>query len=296
MTTHIYTPRLLWQLGAELGEGPLWLPEQQRLYFVNLIPGVLHALDADGATRRWQMPTSICWIVPRFDGNGFMAGLKDGIVRLWLEPEVRIEYLHQPVQQRPGVRLNDAKADPQGRLWAGTLNGDDKSRPDGQLFRLDPDGTLSVALEDYRICNGPTFSPDGKTLYHNDSFSDQTFAYAVEQDGNLGPARLWKSYGGEQGSPDGMTVDSEGCLWVAQWGGSRVCRYSPDGALLATVRLPVSQPASCVLGGPDYKTLYITTAWEGLSAEQRAREPLAGALFAVDVDVPGVPPARYGQP
>lgn len=296
MTAQTTTPRLLWQLGAELGEGPLWLPEQQRLYFVNLIPGVLHAYDADGATHSWQLPTSICWIVPRLDGDGFMAGLKDGIVRLWLQPELQIEYLHKPVQDRPGVRLNDAKADPYGRLWAGTLNGNDKSRPDGQLFRLDPDGGLHVALDDYRICNGPTFSPDGKTMYHNDSFIDRTFAYDVRDDGSLGEARLWKTYGGEQGSPDGMTVDAEGCVWVAQWGGSRVCRYSPQGELLATVQMPVSQPASCVLGGPGYKTLFITTAWEGLSAEQRAQEPLAGALFAVDVDVPGTPPARYGRP
>ncbi|WP_229490537.1 SMP-30/gluconolactonase/LRE family protein [Pseudoduganella namucuonensis] len=289
------TPRLLWQLGAELGEGPLWLPEQQRLYFVNLKGSTLHARDADGATHSWTLPTYICWIVPRRDGDGFMAGLRDGIVRLWLEPELRYEYVGKPVAADQGVRLNDAKADAQGRIWAGSMNGSDVSRPDGQVFRLDADGELSAVLNDYHICNGPAFSLDGKTMYHSDSYLNRTYAYDVAEDGGLGEPRLWRQFGDGDGSPDGMTVDSEGCVWIAQWGGARVCRYSADGELLATIRMPLSQPASCVFGGPDLKTLYITTAWEGMSEEQRAAEPLAGSLFAVDLDVAGVPPARYGK-
>lgn len=300
MTVHTeLVPRLLWQLDAELGEGPLWLPEQQRLYFVNLKGCALHALDADGSRHSWTLPTFICWIVPRADGDGFLAGLRDGVVRLWLEPELRFDYLARPVQEQPGVRLNDAKADPQGRLWFGTMNSADVQRPDGRLFRLDHDGTaggaLAVALDRHHICNGPAFSLDGGTMYHSDSLHGRTSAYAVAADGSLGPARLWRQFGAGEGSPDGMTVDSEGCVWIAQWGGGRVCRYSADGELLATIVMPVSQPASCVFGGPDLKTLYITTAWEGMSDAQRAAEPLAGALFAVDLDVAGLPPARYGR-
>ncbi|CAN7469058.1 SMP-30/gluconolactonase/LRE family protein [Pseudoduganella sp. LjRoot289] len=297
MTAHTteLAPRLLWQLGAELGEGPLWLPEQQRLYFVNLKGKALHALDADGSRHSWTLPTFICWIVPRADGDGFLAGLRDGVVRLWLEPELRFDYLARPVQDKPGVRLNDAKADPEGRLWLGTMNSADVHRPDGQLFRLDADGVLSAALDGYHICNGPAFSLDGRTMYHSDSLHGRTYAYDVAADGSLGPARLWRQFGDGEGSPDGMTVDSEGCVWIAQWGGGRVCRYSPDGELLATIAMPVSQPASCVFGGPELKTLYITSAWEGMSDAQRAAEPLAGSLFAVDLDVPGVAPARYGK-
>ncbi|KQW93953.1 SMP-30/gluconolaconase/LRE-like protein [Massilia sp. Root418] len=288
-------PRLTWQLGAELGEGPLWLPEQQRLYFVNLKGSTLHALDADGSQHAWTLPTFICWIVPRQDGDGFMAGLRDGVVRLWLEPELRFEYVARPTEGKAGVRLNDAKADLQGRLWFGSMNAADVHSPDGQLFRLAADGELTVAQDGVHICNGPAFSLDGSVMYHSDSLLNRTYAYDVAADGGLGPARLWRQFGDGEGSPDGMTVDTEGCVWIAQWGGSRVCRYSADGELLATIAMPVSQPASCVFGGPDLKTLYITTAWEGLSEAQRAAEPLAGSLFAVQLDVGGAPPARYGK-
>lgn len=287
------TPLLLWPLAAELGEGPLWLPEQNRLYFVDIKGHALHALDADGARHSWPLPDLVCWVAARKDGDGLVAGLRDGIVRLWLEPALRFEYLHRGFAMHE-ARLNDAKTDPQGRIWAGSMSDTDANRPDGQLFRLDADGTLHTVLNDYRICNGPAFSLDGKTMYHSDSMLGRTYAYDVAADGSLGPARLWRQFAGDEGSPDGMTVDSEGCLWIAQWGGARVCRYSADGALLATIRMPVSQPTSCVFGGPDLKTLYITSAHQHMSAERRAGEPLAGALFSVQLDVAGVPPARYG--
>ncbi len=288
------TPTCLWPLAAELGEGPLWLPEQQRLYFVDLVRNTLHALDADGARHSWPLPDHICWLVPRKDGDGFMAGLRDGIVRLWLEPAVRIEYLHQLPGAETGFRLNDAKADAAGRLWAGSMNARDVHRPDGKLFRLDPDGSLHAVLPEHHICNGPAFSVDGRTMYHNDSLLNRTHAYDVQPDATAANPRLWRQFAEGEGSPDGMTVDSEDCVWIAQWGGSRVCRYSPSGELLATVAMPVTQPSSVTFGGADLTTLYITSAWQGMDAAARANDPLAGALFAVQVDVPGLPAARYG--
>lgn len=288
------TPTCLWPLAAELGEGPLWLPEQQRLYFVDLVGNTLHALDADGTRHDWPLPDHICWLVLRQDGDGFMAGLRDGIARLWLEPEVRIDYLHKLPGADDGIRLNDAKADASGRLWAGSMNARDVHRPDGRLFRLDPDGSLHAVLAEYHICNGPAFSLDGRTMYHNDSLLNRTYAYDVHADGSLGTPRLWRQFAADEGAPDGMTVDSEDCVWIAQWGGSRVCRYSPSGALLATIAMPVTQPSSVTFGGADLKTLYITSAWQGMDAAARAADPLAGALFSVQVDVPGVAPARYG--
>lgn len=288
------TPTCLWPLAAELGEGPLWLPEQQRLYFVDLVGNTLHALAADGGRHSWPLPDHICWLVPRKDDDGFMAGLRDGIVRLWLEPGVRIEYLHKLPGADTGIRLNDAKADAAGRLWAGSMNARDVHSPDGKLFRLDPDGSLHAVLPEHHICNGPAFSTDGRTMYHNDSLLNRTYAYDIQPDGTLANPRLWRQFAEGEGSPDGMTVDSEDCVWIAQWGGSRVCRYSPSGELLATVAMPVTQPSSVTFGGADLKTLYITSAWQGMDAAARANDPLAGALFAVQVDVPGVPAARYG--
>ena len=285
----------LWEANAQLGEGPLWVAEQNRLYFVDLKSQVLHGLDvASGARRSWAMPDYICWLVARRDGDGFMAGLRDGIARVWLEPELRIEYLHRPFPAGSGLRMNDAKADSAGRIWAGSMHNTDYARAVGLLFRLDADLSLTVADEGYHICNGPAFSNDGATMYHTDSYEGRTYAYPLAADGTPGAPRLWRQFGEGEGSPDGMTVDSEGCVWIAQWGGGRVCRYSAGGELLATIRVPVRNPASCTFGGADLKTLFITTAREDNTPEQLREFALTGALFAVRVEVAGVPAARFG--
>lgn len=287
----------VWNVGAELGEGPLWLAEQQRLYFVDIKGRTLHALDvANGERHSWAMPDYVCWLIARRDGDGFMAGLRDGVARLWLEPSVRIEYIAQPFAPDSGLRLNDAKADAAGRIWAGSMHNTDYARSEGKLFLLDADLTLKVQAQDYHICNGPAFSPDGATLYHTDSYLGRIYAYPLDAQGRPGAPRLWRQFdGASEGGPDGMTVDSEGCLWIAQWGGGRVCRYSPQGELLATVWVAARNPASCTLGGADLKTLFITTAREENSPAQLAELPLSGALFAVPVEVPGLPAARFGR-
>ena len=224
-----------------------------------------------------------------------MAGLRDGIARVWLEPELRIEYLARPFPEGSGLRMNDAKVDGAGRIWAGSMHNTDYAQAIGMLFRLDKDLTLTVADNEYHICNGPAFSNDGATMYHTDSFEGRTYAYPLAADGTLGEPRVWRQFdGGTEGAPDGMTVDSENCVWVAQWGGSRVCRYSPQGELLETISVPVRNPASCTFGGPDLKTLFITTASEDNTPEQLKEFPLTGALFSVRVEVAGVPAARFG--
>lgn len=286
----------LWEVGAELGEGPLWVPEQERIYFVDIKSSKLHALCTRSAQRHsWAMPDFICWIVQRRDGDGFMAGLRREVVRLRLEPELRIEPLPLALDLATDVRLNDAKADMHGNLWFGSMNNADVHRPDGRLFHLRRDHTLSVQDEAIHICNGPTFSLDGQTMYHTDSLLAQVSAYDIGPDGATDAAQPWRRFDdATEGAPDGMTTDSEGGIWIAQWGGGRVCRYTPDGALDTIVRMPVSQPSSCAFGGPDLKTLYITSARQDLGQDRLAAEPLAGALFAVSVDVAGLPAARFG--
>ncbi len=285
----------LWEVGAQLGEGPLWVAEQERLYFVDLKGQQLHSYDAaSGQQRSWAMPDYICWLIARRDGDGFMAGLRDGIARVWLEPELRIEYLHRPFAEGSGLRMNDAKADLAGRIWAGSMHDTDYAQAVGQLFRLDPDLSLHTMASDYHICNGPAFSNDGATMYHTDSMLGRTYSYRLAADGSIGVPSLWRQFGQGEGSPDGMTLDSEGCVWIGQWGGARVCRYSPDGELLQTIVVPARNPASCTFGGADLKTLFITSAREDNTAQQLSDYPLTGALFALRVDVAGVPAARFG--
>lgn len=285
----------LWQVDALLGEGPVWVAEQNRLYFVDLKGHQLHAYDAAGGQHRsWNMPGYFCWLIARRDGDGFMAGLGDGVARVWLEPELRIEYLHRPFAVGSGLRMNDAKADLAGRIWAGTMHDTDCTQPVGQLFRLDPDLSLHTMARDYHICNGPAFGNDGVTMYHTDSLAGRVYSYPLAVDGGIGAPSVWRQFGEGEGSPDGMTVDSEGCVWIGHWGGARVCRYSPGGELLQTIPVPARNATSCAFGGADLKTLFITSASEGNTPEQLADYPQSGALFSVRVDVAGVPAARFG--
>lgn len=286
----------VWPVGAELGEGPLWVAREQRLYFVDIKGGTLHALDAASGERySWSLPGYLCWIVERRDGDGFMAGLCDGIARLWLEPQLRLEMLDLDLALAPDVRLNDAKADRFGHIWAGSMNNLDYSKADGRLFRLAPDGSVSVEEHGLHIANGPAFSPDGAIMYHTDTYPGQIRSYQVSASGMAAPGQLWRQFPTEgEGGPDGMCCDAEGALWVAQWGASRVCRYLADGTLDTVVHLPVSHVSSCAFGGADLRTLYITSAWQEMSEAQLAREPLAGGLFAVDVPVSGASAFCFG--
>lgn len=286
----------VWPLGAELGEGPLWLAEQGRLFFTDILGRQLHAFRlATGERQSWPLPERLCWLVARRDGDGLMAGFADGIARLWLGEQLRIEYLLHPFADQSGVRLNDAKADAHGAIWFGSMHERDYRRAEGSLCRLAPDGSWQRASAGYHICNGPVAGLDGQLLYHNDSYLGRTYAYRLDRQGRLGPRQVWRQFDApREGGPDGMTIDADGCLWIAQWGGGRVCRYSPVGELLATIRLPLSQPSSLCFGGDGLRTLFITTAWETLGPEQRAAQPLAGGLFAIQPGVAGLPAQRYG--
>jgi sugar lactone lactonase YvrE len=239
------------------------------------------------------MPDYICWLIARRDGDGFMAGLRDGIARVWLEPELRIEYLHRPFAEGSGLRMNDAKVDSAGRIWAGSMHNTDYAQAVG---------TCSVSTPTTRCTRSTTtttsamarLQPGRRHHVPHRQLRRPHLRLSAGRRRHAGRAARVAPVGEGEGSPDGMTVDSEGCVWIAQWGGSRVCRYSPEGELLETIDVPVRNPASCTFGGADLKTLYITTAREDNTPEQLAAHPLTGAVFAVRVDVAGVPAARFG--
>lgn len=285
----------IWPPELDLGEGPLWHAPSQRFFFVDIHGCAVHAWHLQtGQRQSWPMPERIGWLIARRDGDGFMAGLQSGFARLWLEPVLRIEKLGSPHPGQPDVRLNDAKADGQGRIWAGSMNNRDTSRADGQLTRLDPDGNFAVVERGIHIANGPCLSADGRQMLHTDTGLGQTWRYQIAPDGTLHDKQLWMQCDGSQGWPDGMALDAQGAVWMAFWGGACLRRFSWDGALLQQVDMPALQITSMAFGGPDLQTLVVTSARNGLKPEQLAQYPASGSVFVLRPGVAGHLPHSFG--
>ena len=286
--------RLLCDARAVLGEGLYWSEREGRLYFVDIRRPAVHALDPQtGEHRHWAMPDLIGWVIAR-EGGGWVAGMRDGFALLELEPEPTLRPIGNPHGDRPSMRLNDAKAWRDGSLFAGSMDNLDPSVPHGRLYRLLPDLSWQVVDSGYHICNGPCFSPDGQTMYHTDSWLRTIYRYRMAADGTPGPREVWKVFTLEEGYPDGMTVDSEGCLWVAHWEGGCVSRFAPAGECLWRIELPVSLVTNVAFFGDKLDRLAVTTARDGLSAESLAAQPLAGAVFEIDpLGMRGLPPGSF---
>ena len=283
--------KCIWPAAAVLGEGPVWDEEEEALYWVDIKAAAVHRYaPASGATQSWPMPERIGCIARRRQG-GFVAGLKSWFAFLDL-PSARIEPIGDPEPDLPGNRFNDGKCDAAGRFWAGTMD-DNEENPTGSLYRLDPDCRWHRIDRGYVVTNGPAFSPDGRTLYHTDSVGRTIYAFDLSPDGSVSSKRSFIEIPTDAGYPDGMTVDSEGHLWVAHWGGWRLTRFRPDGTIERAIELPVAQVTSCAFGGAALDTLYVTTASIGLDAKARAKQPLAGGLFELPVGVQGLPSPRF---
>jgi sugar lactone lactonase YvrE len=280
----------------ELGEGPIWLAPD-RLTFVDILENaLLVASAAHGAVRverRYDVGRHLGAALPlATPDEGWILAAASGFAHL--APDGTVRVLAEAESGRRGVvRMNDAKCDPVGRLWAGSMAYDERPEA-GSLFRVDLDGTLTRVLRGRQVSNGIDWSPDGRTMYYSDSGHRVVYQGAYDVDrGELGELRPLLEPAPELGAPDGLTVDAEGMLWVAFWGGGAVRRYDTSGRLLAEVRTGAPQTTSCCLGGADGRTLFITSAATGLSAEELAGSPLSGRLFAVEVDVPGPPASPF---
>ncbi len=277
--------RLVAGVGAVLGEGPVWVAAEQALYWVDIKGRKIFRVDAADRLTTWETPFRIGSLAPRESG-GFIAGTEHGFAHVDPASDL-FELLFDPEEERETNRFNDGKVDRQGRFFAGTMD-DEEQRDSGAFYRLHSDLTCVRVDDGYRVTNGPAFSPDGTVMYANDSARQVTYAFHLAPDGTPVGRREFARYGEGQGYPDGLTVDAEGCLWIAFWDGWCLRRLSPGGEVMSEHRLPVAKPTSCAFGGPSLDRLYVTSASIGVSESERGMQPNAGGLFTLSPGVQGV--------
>jgi sugar lactone lactonase YvrE len=288
LAAHVVDPA-----SALLGEGPVWVEEHDSVYWVDIKSGVLNRYGlADSVAERWIIDEHLAWVVSRRDAPGFIAATRKAIGILSLGEVPTFEHRLEIEAVHPGNRLNDAKADHHGTIWFGTMD-DGCARNSGAFYRLGTDFSFAKADDGYVIANGPTTSPDGAVIYHTDTGARTIYRFHRDADGGLRDREIFAVFEGGDGSPDGMTTDAEGGIWVAHWGAGRVTRFLPDGTREREISLPVSQVTSCCFAGKNLDRMFITSAAGGLSPEALAAEPLAGGLFEVVPGVLGMAPHRF---
>jgi sugar lactone lactonase YvrE len=281
-----------------LTECPRWDDRAERLLWVDIYGGTLQSSDAEGGDRTsMSVGQPLGSFAPR-RGEGYVLALESGLAVSG--PDVTGWAPVGPQRARPSrLRSNDGACDARGRFFAGTMEHGEEPHA-GAVYRLDPaapDGRLSDpvrVIDRTTVSNGIGWSPDGTRAYYVDSaeLRVDVFDYDLES-GELAHRRPLATYVESDGFPDGLTVDAEGCLWVAFWGGGVVRRLSPDGDLLGLVELPVAQVSSCAFGGADLAELYITTASYQLTQEQHAAQPESGSIFRCRPGPSGLPVARF---
>jgi sugar lactone lactonase YvrE len=277
--------------GDDLGEGPVWDAEQGVLWRVDIKSGArLGWSPADGSQTAESFDGLLAFAVPRV-GGGIIAGLDRSLVLV--DPGGAQRVLAEVEDELPDNRFNDAKCDPRGRLWAGTMS---MTRAPGtaSLYRLEPGGSPEPVLDGLTISNGLGWSPDARLMYLIDSTTQRIDAFDYDLDrGAISGRRPFAEIDPEDGLPDGLAVDAEGGVWVALFGGGEVRRYRPDGSLDVRVPIPTSNCTCPAFGGPGLGELYLTSAKHKLSPAQLAAQPLAGALFRIRPGIAGLAASRF---
>jgi len=277
---------------ASLGECPVWSGAEQTLYWVDINAPSLNRFDpATGQNTVMAMPESIGCFALRPSG-GFVVALRSGI---WTASSSGI--LERKIVAAPydptRHRFNDGRCDRQGRFFAGSMN-EKRDTSSSALYRLDGDGALIEVVGGIMVANGLAWSPDGKTMYHADTptHTVRMFDYDVSTGTPANP-RILSRWMGETDRPDGATVDSDGNYWSAFYRGGKVVQISPSGSLIAEYSVPAMCPTMCAFGGPDLRTLYVTTARQMREPDELARLPQSGGIFSMRVDVPGLPEPHW---
>jgi L-arabinonolactonase len=276
----------------KLGEGPIWHPMEQVIYWLDILQDCLQRYDPIQKKHEVFELGLLTSAMGVRNVGGFIMATKKGFA-LWDPGTKQFTFLGDPdADESDDVRFNDGKTDRQGRFWAGKMS----SRPTNSLFRLDTDRSINRMESGIAISNGLGWSPDNRIFYYTDSMAKVIYAYDYEPaTGRIRNRRVFAQIpdGPREGTPDGLAVDEEGCIWSARWGGWKVVRYRPDGTIEQEIAMPVEFPTSCAFGGPDLKDLYITSAWVEIPSARRAKQPLAGDLFCLRTQVSGFPEPLY---
>lgn len=284
------TIRCVAQTNDVLGEVPVWSRREGALYWIDAFkPALNRFVPATGQVTSWTPPVKLGSFALRA-GGGVLLASRAGLG--FYDPETgSFELVHNPEADRPNNLLNDGRCDSRGRFWVGSM---DKmiEQPSARLYRFDADRTCHVMHDGIWLTNTVAFSPDDRILYAGDSHVKTIFQYDFDvASGAVSNRRPFVTV--ETGLLDGSCVDQDGCLWNTHFDAGRVVRYTPAGRVDRTIALPVSRPTSCTFGGDDLRTLYITTARFRLSEAERAAQPDAGGLLAIDIGVRGLPDAEF---
>lgn len=270
-----------------LGEAPIWHPIEKVLYWVDILKPALHRLDPELSHHdEWTMPTNICCIAPLKQG-GLILALRTGIAIF--HAETGIHYLNHFLDQKNKlIMCNDGHCDRQGRFWVGTKDLKE-SNPIGEIYMLAENGAIKKQDDGYTVANGLIADLASEYFYIADSPNRVIYRYAFDaKKGCISDKEVFATIPKAAGYPDGMTIDSEGCIWGAHFNGWRLTRYTPDGKIDTVIEMPVQAPTSCCFGGRDLKTLYITSAKRDVTDNELNNQPLAGCLFEISLPVGGV--------
>ncbi len=282
------------QANDALGESVLWCPRSRRVWWLDILAPALQSFDPRTREHRViPLPGRNCGNLALRRAGGFVLAMDGGLHGF--DPDTgALEFLLHVEGEPPENRYNDGRCDRMGRLWIGTTDSRHR-RPSGGLYRIGPDRAAARMLDGVTIPNSTAFSPDDRTLYFADTPRHVVWAFDFDlAAGEISNRRVFADLSAGRGFPDGSCVDADGFLWNAQYGGGRVVRYAPDGGVDRVLALPVSNPTCCCFGGDDLETLYVTSAAQRMTPEQRAAEPLAGGLLAVRAGVRGLPEATFG--
>lgn len=287
---------VLTDAGHELGECVLWCERTGRLLWTDIPAATLWShTPSTGRLASWPMPERLCCFALTGSDDRLLLGLASGLAFFTFSTG-KVTRIRDIEADTPSTRLNDGRCDRQGRFVFGMFNQDENPKPAvGGFYRLNLDLSLELLpLPRAAIANSICFSPDGRRMYFADS-QENAILYADYNpcSAEVGRVHTFVAAGAAPGDPDGATVDAEGYLWSTRWGAGQVMRFAPDGRLDRVLSLAAPQPSCPAFGGPDLSTLYVTTAHVGMTGQDRASAPLSGAVFAQNLDVRGLPEARF---